>query len=144
MSTVHFRYLTATLAFTAPTLADVSCQLTSVALTNNTPKGAKVYTFCAAGGNAGLFIEDVDADYTLDIEFRADWAATNSFANYLETNDLVTVGFTLVIDPGATGRIRTYTGNLVAQAATDGGAARTPQALKVSLQIVGKPALVLT
>lgn len=144
MSTVHFRFLTATLAFTSPTLADISCQLTSVALTNATPKGAKVYTFCAAGGNNGLFIEDVDSDYTLDIEFRADWTATNSFANYLEVNDLATVGFSLVLDPGATGRIRTYAGTLIAQAATDGGAARAAQSMKVSLQIVGKPSLVLT
>lgn len=115
-----------------------------MALTNATPKGAKVYTFCAAGGNNGLFIESVDPDYTLDIEFRADWAVAAGFAQYLEANDLVQVGFTLVLDPGATGRIRTYTGNLIAQAATDGGAARAAQSMKVSLQIVGQPVLVVS
>lgn len=143
-STVHFRFQQATLAFTSPTLADVSCQLTSVTLTNSTPKGAKVYTFCAAGGNAGLFIEQVDPDYSLDVEFRADWAVGAGFADYLFVNDLVQVGFTLVLDPGATGRIRTYTGNLIAQAASDGGAARAPETMKVSLQIVGAPTLVVS
>lgn len=139
--TINSQKLSAiTLAFTSPTLADFSCQVQSVTMTNGTPDGARQFTLCASG--AGEFREVPDQAWTLDLEFFSDWT-TGGINRYLAANDGATVGFSLDFAPGlgAGTYERTWSGNVVLKQPTDGGAARDTLMSKVTWNLIGAPAI---
>ena len=117
---------------------DYSCQATTAGVTNATPDGNKVYTFCASG--AGEFRETPDPQYTLPLKWISDWSSTG-LNRYVHDHNGETVAFTLTLDPGDADYERTWTGNVVLKEPNDGGDVRTTETSEVTWNCIGVPDL---
>lgn len=128
----------AVLTFTTPTLADFSCQITNVTVTNNTPDGDRVFTLCADG--TGEFRQTVDPAWQVDLTWVSDWT-TSGLNRYLATNDGATVQMVIHLDNSDASYGRTWTGNVVLKQPSDGGDARALEMSKATWNFIGAPAL---
>lgn len=138
MTIKNKRFKTAVVTFTTPVLADFSCQLMSLAPTNNTPDGERFYTYCADGTGEGR--DDADPDWSVTLKGKHDWS-TGGISRYLSTNDGKQVEIKINFDNTVTGWDRTWTGTVLLRDPGDGGDARSPQEFEVTLQYIGKPVL---
>jgi hypothetical protein len=115
-------------------LQQSQCQLRSWKLNNNTPDGARTYAYCPDGED----VTEVDPDWSVDLEFYADWRP-GGISDYLMQHDGEQVDFTIDHYPDIPEEHVTWTGKLLIKAPSVGGEVRTTEMTAVTLQIIGKP-----
>jgi hypothetical protein len=109
-------------------------QLSTWQMVNNTPDGAKIYTY-APDGEAR---EETDPDYQLEMTFFADWRS-GGISDYLTLNDGETAAFALDHHPDIVGEHVRWTGEVTLKAPNVGGDVRTSETTQVTLLCIGKP-----
>lgn len=110
------------------------CQVKTWKLTNGTADGAQMFTFCPSG----VFREQTDPDYSLDITFFSDWKL-NGIADYLWANDQLDVTFQLDHHPDIALEHARWTGTCRVKAPDVGGDYGVTEESAVSLKIIGLP-----
>lgn len=111
-----------------------ACQVKSWTMTNNSPDGAKLYSFCPTGTD----VEEVDGDWALDVTFFSDWTL-NGVSDWLFANNETNVTFQLDHHPDIALEHVRWSGTLRVKAPSVGGEARVTEETNVTLQIVGVP-----
>jgi hypothetical protein len=110
------------------------CQVKTWKMTNKTPTGAQMYTFCSSG----VFREQTTADWELDITFFSDWTS-GGISDFLYTNDQTDALFQLDHHPDITGEHVRWSGTCRVVAPDVGGAYGDTEESTVTLGIFGVP-----
>lgn len=120
------------------TLAGVeySTQITSWKVSAGEKVGDRVYTFSSAGEGHNMFIEDTDGEPTLDLKFASDWTS-GGVSDYLWSNNLANVAFTIDHHPDIVGEHVQFSGQVKIQLPDVGDDARVTELQEVNLPILG-------
>lgn len=110
------------------------CQVKTWKLVNNSGTPDKLYAQCPAGE----VLEDTEDDYSLELEFYADWRSAG-ISDYLWENDRQTVAFHLDHHPDIPMENVIWDGICYIVAPDVGGEVRTTEMTEVSLRCIGKP-----
>lgn len=113
------------------------CQVQSWKLDPGQDDGDVQYTFCSSdeSGDGGSFVEETDAEPTLDLTFFSDWRSAG-VSTWLWTNRNRTVDFTLDHHPNITGEHVRWSGQIFIKPGPAGGDARDTEQTEVTLQII--------
>ena len=110
------------------------CQVKNWKIVNGTGDGERFYAQCPDGE----FFEDAEPEYSLELEFFADWRLSG-VSDYLVSNDQETVAFQLDHHPDVAAEHVRWTGDVKVKAPDVGGENRTTEMTTVTLPIIGKP-----
>lgn len=113
---------------------DFECQLESWTVTNNTPDGAKTFTYCPSSE----FRMETDDDYSLALKFFSDWRS-GGISDFLVVNNKALALFQIDHHPDIVGEHVRWSGTCILKAPNVGGDARTTEETSVTLQIIGLP-----
>lgn len=115
---------------------EYSAQITSWKLSAGIKTGDRVYTYSIRGEGHNVVIEETDGEPTLEIKFLSDWNS-GGLSDFLWTNNMETVDFTLDHHPDIPGEHVQFSGQLQLQAPDTGDDARASEIQDVTLPILG-------
>jgi hypothetical protein len=113
------------------------CQVQSWTLDPGIDDGDVQYTFCSSdpSGDGSSFVEETDAEPTLDLTFYSDWRSAG-VSTFLWLHKGETLDFVLDHHPNVPGEHVRWSGQLVAKPGPAGGDARDTEQTEVTLQII--------